>query len=112
MANAQAEEQADDAIKVAPDLHEVIFENDQVRVIRVTVKPGDTAKMHWHPENLNYILSSGKLRFTRSDGSRADITLDEGKVTFSPAGSHEVENIGASEVQTIQVELKRSGLTY
>ncbi len=33
--------------------------------------------------------------------------LSEGQVTSSPtASSHEVENIGSSEVQTIQVEMK------
>ena len=35
-----------------------------------------------------------------------EIILNEGQVTSSMAGSHIVENIGDSEVQTIQVELK------
>lgn len=96
----------DDAVTIAPHLHEVIFENDKMRVLKVTVKPGDTADMHWHPENINYILKSGKLRFTRPDGSTVEVDLTEGQVTSSPESSHAVENIGDSEVQTVQVELK------
>lgn len=79
-------EGANDAVKVAPNLHEVIFENDKVRVIKVTVKPGDRAKMHWHPDNLNYVLSSGRLRFTKNNGSHSDIALNEGEVISSASG--------------------------
>lgn len=93
---------------VASHIHTVIFENDKLRVLKVTVKPGDKAAMHWHPEGINYILSGGKLRFTKSDGSIADIELAEGQVTHSSSGSHAVENIGATEVQTIHVEMKEN----
>jgi oxalate decarboxylase/phosphoglucose isomerase-like protein (cupin superfamily) len=103
-----SEEAANDAIKVAPDLHEVIFENDKLRVLKVRVKPGDVADMHWHPENINYILAGGKLRFTKPDGAVVEVELTEGQVTSSPAGSHAVENTGDTEVQTVQVELKET----
>lgn len=97
---------SDDAVTIAPHVHEVIFENDKLRVLKVIVRPQDKADMHWHPENINYILKSGTLRFTKPDGSIVDIDLTEGQVTSSPESSHAVENIGNTEVQTIQVELK------
>jgi len=100
------EEQANDAIKVAPHIHEVIFENDKMRVLKVIVRPGDKADMHWHPENINYLLAPGKLRFTKPDSTIVEVGLTEGQVTSSTAGSHAVENIGDTEVQTVQVELK------
>lgn len=96
----------DDAVTIAPHLHEIIFENDKMRVLKVTVKPGDKADMHWHPENINYIVSPGRLRFTKPDGSTVDVDLADGQVTSSPESSHAVENIGETEVQTVQVELK------
>ena len=96
----------DNAVSIAPHIHEVIFENDKLRVLKVKVKPGDQAAMHWHPENINYILQPGKLRFTKPDGAVVDIELETGQVTSSPESSHAVENIGVTEVQTIQVELK------
>lgn len=100
------DEHVDDAVTIAPHLHEIIFENAKMRVLKVTVKPGDKAAMHWHPENINYILSPGKLRFTKPDDSIVDVELSEGQVTSSPESSHAVENIGDTEVQTVQVELK------
>lgn len=99
-------EKINDAISVAPHLHTTIFENNKLRVIKVKVKPGERAEMHWHPENVNYILSSGKLRFTRADGTLTEVELKEGQVTHSGPGSHIVENTGDTEVQTVQVEIK------
>jgi len=95
-----------DAIEVAPDLHKIIFENDKFRVLDVTVKPGDKAKMHWHPDNVGYVLAGGELTFIKPDGKRNDVTLAIGQVT-SGSGEHAVENNGQATVHVIQVELKK-----
>jgi quercetin dioxygenase-like cupin family protein len=100
-------EQIDDIVKISPDIHKVIFENDQIRVLKVTVKPGDTVAMHRNPENINYILKSGTLRLTSPDGSAMNIDVAEGQVIPAPVGAHAVENVGGTEVQTICIELKQ-----
>ncbi len=97
----------DDAVNVAPDLHKVVFENDQVRVLEVTVAPGAIAAMHWHPENMNYIISGGKLEFTKEDGATIEVELEPSAVTSGEAGSHAVKNTGETVVRTVQVEMKR-----
>lgn len=97
----------DDAVNVAPHLHSVVYEDDKMRVLKVVVQPGDIADMHWHPHNINYVLSGGKLRFNRPDGSSVDVDLTVGQVTSAAVDSqHSVENIGDETVETIQVELK------
>lgn len=100
------EAHSNDAVNIAPHLHSVIFEDDKMRVLKVIVKPGDKAEMHWHPQNINYILAAGKLRLEKEDGTLVEVELTEGQVTSSPQGSHGVENIGNSTVETVQVELK------
>ncbi len=99
-------DQTDDIVAIAPEQHEVIFENDKIRTLKVTVKPGDTVGMHRNPENVNYVLKPGILRLINPDGSRQDVELTEGQVIPAPVGSHAVENIGDTEVQTICIELK------
>jgi len=96
----------DDALSIAPEFHKAIFEDGKVRVLEVTVPVGATARMHWHPRNINYIQADGTLRFTREDGTVADVELAVGQVTSSDAASHAVENIGDSEVKTMQIEFK------
>jgi quercetin dioxygenase-like cupin family protein len=100
------DEHSNDAVNVAPYLHTILFEDDKLRVLKVSVRPGDEAKMHWHPRNINYILSAGKLQFTKSDGSSVNIDLSEGQVASSTESSHAVKNIGNAIVEAIQVELK------
>jgi quercetin dioxygenase-like cupin family protein len=98
---------ADDIVTLAPESHEVIFENDHIRMLKVTVKPGDIVPPHRNPENVNYILKPGTLRLISSDGSFQDVQLDEGQTIPAPEGSHAVENVGDTEVQTVCVELKK-----
>lgn len=96
----------DDAITVAPQLHRVIFEDDKVRVLEVTVPAGASANIHWHPRNINYVLSPGTLQFTKPDGTVSEVELAPGQVTNASESSHAVENVGDSEVRTVQIEFK------
>lgn len=101
------DDHTNDAVNIAPDLHTVIYEDDKMRVLKVTVPQGATGEMHWHPHNINYILSGGTLEFTKPDGSVVIVDLQEGKVTSATIdSSHAVKNTGNSTVETIQVELK------
>jgi oxalate decarboxylase/phosphoglucose isomerase-like protein (cupin superfamily) len=101
------DEYPNDAVNIAPHLHTIVFEDDKMRVLKVVVKPGETAEMHWHPRNINYVLSGGSLRFNRPDGTMADVELTEGQVTSAVDESqHAVENIGNTTVETLQVETK------
>lgn len=96
----------DDIVAIAPESHRVIFENDTIRMLKVTLKPGETVGMHRNPENVNYILKPGTLRLINADGSAVDVELSEGQVIPAPESSHAVENVGGTEVQTVCVELK------
>jgi len=37
-----------EAVHAAPNNHHVLFENDSVRLLEVTVQPGQTEPLHWH----------------------------------------------------------------
>ena len=96
----------DDIVVIAPEQHTVIFENDKIRMLRVTVKPGDKVGMHRNPKNVNYILQPGTLRLINADDSSIDVELAVGQVIPAPEGAHAVENVGDTQVQTICVEMK------
>lgn len=97
---------SDDIVQIAPESHRVVFENEQIRMLEVTVKAGEKVPMHTNPENINYILKAGTLRLINPDGSGMDVVLAEGQVIPAPVGRHAVENIGTTEVKTICIELK------
>jgi oxalate decarboxylase/phosphoglucose isomerase-like protein (cupin superfamily) len=95
-----------DVIKVAGDSHTVIFENDQVRVLAVHFKPGQVAPMHSHPANVSYYLTDGKLKITLPDGKMIERSPKAGTAGWSAAVTHTAENVGTTDFQQVQVELK------
>jgi quercetin dioxygenase-like cupin family protein len=97
---------AQDVVQVAGDSHKVILDNAQVRVLAVTLKPGQKAPMHSHPANVSYVLSDGKLRITLPDGKTMDKEPKAGAATWSDAVTHAVENIGTGDFTQVQIELK------
>jgi len=95
-----------DVLKVAGDSHQVIFENDHVRVLAVHFKPGQVAPMHSHPENVSYFLTDGRLKITLPDGKVIERSPKAGTASWSDAVTHSAENIGTTEFRQIQIELK------
>jgi quercetin dioxygenase-like cupin family protein len=98
-----------DVVQVAGDSHKVILENAQVRVLAVTLKPGQKAPMHSHPANVSYVLSDGKLRISLPDGKTVDKEPKAGTASWSDPVTHAVENIGTSDFTQVQIELKNAG---
>jgi beta-alanine degradation protein BauB len=90
---------------VASNVYKVINENERMRVVRVTFKIGETAKMHHHPQHMIYVMKGGKLNLT-SAGKTQAIDLKEGSAIFMEAQDHEATNIGDSVVDMLVVELK------
>ena len=97
---------AQDPLKVAPDNHKLLFENDQVRVYEFTAKPGEKIAMHSHPNHFAYMLAPGKMKFTTADGKAVEKEYGAGDIRWSDAVTHTVENIGDTDVKALVVELK------
>jgi quercetin dioxygenase-like cupin family protein len=97
---------AQDPVKVAPKNYSVVFENDQVRVLRVIVAPGEKTAMHEHPANVVIPLTDAVTRFTLPDGKTLEPKMTPGTPVWSPAGKHAGENIGKTNIEAIIVELK------
>jgi quercetin dioxygenase-like cupin family protein len=90
-----------------PQGHKILFENEQVRVMFVGIKPGETSGMHSHPRCVVYALGPARVRFSTPDGATRESEIHEGDITWSDGGWHQVENIGDTDDVGIIVELKR-----
>ena len=104
-----------DAIAAAPQHHTVLFENEEVRVLEVTVLPKVKQPLHAHcwPSVL-YVTSGttyvdydaeGKIIF---DSRSAPVPQFPVVEWLGPQAPHAVENLGDDPVHLIRVELKRS----
>ena len=97
---------AQDPLKVAPETYSVVFENDQVRVLRAVVAPSAKTPMHEHPANVVIPLTDAVVRFTLPDGTTQDVQLTRGTPVWGPAGMHAGENVSQAKGEVIIVELK------
>jgi len=95
-----------DPLDVAKNVYKFKMENDKVRVLQVTFKPGDKAVMHYHPDHVVYVIEGGKAKLTTQE--KTDIlNLKTGDAIFLDAQSHEVENTGKTKLDLLVVELKK-----
>jgi quercetin dioxygenase-like cupin family protein len=97
---------AQDATVVDPEHYKVEFENDQVRVLRITYGPMEKSVMHSHPEGVAVFLTDGNTKFTFPDGKTQDIKVKAGQVIWSPETEHQPENTGKEPFEVIQIEFK------
>ena len=96
-----------DAIKASPKQFKILLENNHVRVLQYTLKPGEKDEWHTHPPKSSYVVSGGKLKVYLENGKT--ILADEKAGTASwmdHVSKHYVENIGNSTVKIILTEIK------
>ena len=101
-----------DALIAAPQNHKLLFENDEVRVLEVTVPPGVREPLHAHRyASVLYYVSSAHMK----EYSPGLPTVDrahkkDGDVIFLPIGPpHQMENLEKSKpLKAIRVELKNA----
>jgi len=97
---------AQDPLEVGPDIYKLVFQNDRVRVMEITFKPGDKIALHSHPDHFVYVLSGGTLALSSPDGTKKEFVGKPGDVVWISAESHAAENIGTTEFKGVVVELK------
>ena len=100
---------AQDPTKVMPRAYRLAFENDKLRVLEFTGRPGlgiCGEGMHSHPAHLTVVLSDWQARATTPDGTTRARERKLGDVFWSEAETHKVENTGKSSSRVLIVELK------
>ncbi len=95
-----------DPTKVDPDHYKTEFEDERVRVLRVSYGPGEESVMHSHPQLVAVFLSAGEIRFEYDDGTTEEIAGKAGDVVTLPPTTHRPANVGSDRFDGIIVELK------
>lgn len=105
-----------DAVISAKKNHKLLLENDSVRVLEVTILPGETEAVHHHQwPSVLYFMDAGD--FIDRDG-RGNIIFDTRKLPEplkfpltmwkSPEAPHSVKNLSKTKkIRLIRVEIKK-----
>ncbi len=96
-----------DFVKSTPDKAKILLENEYVRVIEYSLKPGERDSTHTHPPKTSYVISGGLLRVYPANGNPFDAEEIAGQAAWSDkVGKHNVENIGKTTVTILLTEIK------
>ena len=95
-----------DVVTVAPDV-KVLLENDRVRVLESTLKPGEVEGMHTHPAYVAYFLTPTTVKITTPDGNSSVKKPPAGKVLYGDSAEHQIENAGDTLQRVLVIELKQ-----
>lgn len=99
-----------DATVAAPKHHKVLLENDEVRVLEVTVAPGEREPLHVHRYPAVMIIDTSPHMVEHlQDGNSRDLGVrPPGARWFPVAQGHSMENVGNVPLHAIRVELKKA----
>ena len=95
-------------LEVAPESAKVVFENDVVRVIEITMRKGQRIPLHSHNRGLSYSLNEGRVRSTNVEGKSAIFKVKKGELSWSDTDgmeTHAVENLGGV-LKELSIEFK------
>jgi quercetin dioxygenase-like cupin family protein len=95
-----------DPVKVDPKHYKVEFENDQVRVLRITYGPHEKSVMHDHPAAQVIYLTDAHVKFGLPGGKSEEQQGKAGQTAWAPGGKHLPENLSDKRLEGILVELK------
>lgn len=94
-----------EAVVVDPTHHQVVLENDHVRVFEALATPGETSPMHVHPPTLLISFDPARLRVTLPDGSSTIADLHPAQALWLEDVEHSWE-ILSGQVHVFGVEVK------
>jgi hypothetical protein len=98
---------AQDATEVDPDHYKLVFENDQVRVLRIHYEPGEKSVMHEHAAGVAIPLTTQSWRMNFPDGTSADFPHEANVPFWADAVVHLPENLSDEAGEVILIELKK-----
>ncbi len=105
-----------ESIIAAPKNHKVLMENEKVRVLEVTLAPGEVEKLHFHQwPSVLYIQEAGDFIDSDAEGNVIfDTRILPEPLKFpitmwkNPEAPHTVTNLSKTEyIRLIRVEMKQ-----
>jgi hypothetical protein len=94
-----------DAVAVDPDVHNVVMENEHVRIFEARAPVGYKSPMHSHPPIAVISLGSSRMKLTGTDGQSQIVDLRPGSVLWFDDAVHSWE-LFAGNLHVIAVEVK------
>jgi hypothetical protein len=105
-----------DAVSAAKGNHKVIYETDELRVLEVTVQPGETEPLHHHqwpsvmvldarPSYVNYDANGMEIKPAVAPPANPEWPI---MVRLAPQAAHYIRNVDEKAFHAIRIEYKKA----
>jgi len=96
-----------DPVRVAPHIYELAFENEKVRVLRKTIRNGETPPIHSHSDRVIVYLNPCAWFVESDDSTERMESFKFGTPVWAPAETHGGETASViQQCSVIEIELK------
>jgi mannose-6-phosphate isomerase-like protein (cupin superfamily) len=92
--------------EVSPKVYSELLANDHVRVLEMRLGPGESDAVHSHGNETAHFISGGKVRISVPNEGTDELAIPDGFTMWHEAWTHQVENIGDTEIYAIVVEAR------
>jgi hypothetical protein len=93
----------------AAELTKTLLQNERVRVIEVSFKPGAKTSTVSQPNRFLYALTDGALVFVPPGRTPYELSFKKGEALWLPSQQMATENDSGKEVRALVVEFKDGG---
>ncbi len=95
-----------DPVRAAPHIYSLDFENEKVRVLRQTIRNGETLPLHAHPDRVMVYLQSCAWLEDDGNGGEKMQLFKIGEAVWAPTETHGGTTAEvAQECQILEIEL-------
>ncbi len=78
-----------------------------IKMYEFTLKPGDSAALHAHPDHTVYVLQGGKALISFNGAAPQEMELKTGLEFISPSLKHYGKNIGTTTINLVVTDIYR-----
>jgi quercetin dioxygenase-like cupin family protein len=88
--------------------HEIVLENDRIRIERLVLEPGQATGKHTHTlMSLGIAVTAAKVAYQGEDGKEQVAEFKAGDFNWHPQPrTHSLKNVGATRFEAIEIEWK------
>jgi beta-alanine degradation protein BauB len=97
-----------DPVSVNPGSVKVVFENEQIRVLRARYAPHQKGAMHSHPSRVVVCITDMHVMVTSATGTTQELRSKAGESRWSEPVTHSAENLEDTPFEVVEVELKNA----
>ena len=100
-----------DPLRIDPLHYRLEFENEKMRVLRLTLKPSETVPMHDDKDALIVCLRECHVRFTSPNGRSEDVHMEAGTSQWIYGDTRSEKNLESKPVEMLFIQTKSSNAT-